>query len=93
MDTKLENEARNFLRDVVGIDTSSVHISGKPWTCLSCLLSKVYDVFCRAGLEGDEKFYKEVEQSTFQRVPQTSVASGEKKIDGICQASDKVRDQ
>ena len=41
----------------------------EPWQCLSCLLSQVYDLFCRAGPEGDALFYKEVEQTKFERVP------------------------
>ena len=40
----------------------------RPWTCLSCLLTQVYQLFCRAGPEGDALFFQEVEQTKFERV-------------------------
>lgn len=64
LDSKLEAEAHRFLRDTVGIPVDK----RKPWNCLSCLLSQVYDLFCRAGPEGDALFFKEVEQTKFERV-------------------------
>lgn len=60
----MEDEAHAFLRDTVGIPKDK----RKPWQCLSCLLSQVYDLFCRAGPEGDALFYKEVEKTKFERV-------------------------
>ena len=75
-DKALENEALVFLRDTVGIPASKLKPTAsagrehpEPWQCLSCLLSQVYDLFCRAGPEGDALFYKEVEQTKFERVP------------------------
>ena len=72
----LEAEALVFLRETVGIPPSKLKLtaseardSPEPWQCLSCLLSQVYDLFCRAGPEGDALFYKEVEQTKFERVP------------------------
>ena len=67
-DKALEAEALVFLRDTVGIPASKLKPTApvgrehpEPWQCLSCLLSQIYDLFCRAGPEGDALFYKEVE--------------------------------
>lgn len=56
-EARLEAEAHAFLRETVGIREDT----RKTWECLSCLLSQVYDLFCRAGPEGDAQFFKEVE--------------------------------
>ena len=68
MDAKLETEARQFLEETLGIAGATQHAAGshsqqrkavpqKPWTCLSCLLTQVYQLFCRAGPEGDAMFF------------------------------------
>lgn len=69
MDQKLEIEARSFLAETVGIEVNPTQSSPqKPWTCLSCLLTRVYRLFCRAGPEGDAQFWSEIEQTKFERV-------------------------
>lgn len=51
---RLEREARDFLIDTLGINPNAVH---QRWTCLSCLMTQVYDLFCRAGTDGDALFF------------------------------------
>ena len=65
--TKLERDARVFLEEIVGIDLRGPGLSEKrPWTCLSCLLSQVYNLFCKAGPEGDADFFREVQRTKFE---------------------------
>ena len=76
----MDLEARNFLRDNLGIvsvstsrlnDTNGLQDKSKqkkPWTCLSCLLTQVYEIFCKAGPEGDAAFFREIEHTKFERV-------------------------
>jgi len=69
-DQNLDVEARQFLRDTVGIQLTENPRKElrQEWRCLSCLLTQVYDLFCRAGPEGDTSFYREVERTKFERV-------------------------
>ena len=76
-DKKLEQEALNFLSETLGIKLAAAKAKNleikpqhmvEPWTCLSCLLTQVYNLFCKAGPEGDALFIREVEQSKFERV-------------------------
>ena len=67
LDAQLEEEAREFLTETLGIQVTASQCSGlttprsktnqmswnRQWTCLSCLLTQVYDLFCRAGPDGD----------------------------------------
>lgn len=62
---QLEAEARRFLTEKVGIQLG---VRNQEWKCLSCLLTEVYDLFCRAGPEGDINFKREVDQDKFERV-------------------------
>ena len=66
LDAKLERDARVFLEEILGIPAVASERRGKTWTCLSCLLSKVYDLFCRAGPEGDAEFFREVQGTKFE---------------------------
>ena len=66
LDAKLERDARVFLEEILGIPAVASDRRGKTWTCLSCLLSKVYDLFCRAGPEGDAEFFREVQGTKFE---------------------------
>ena len=55
-----EYEARAFLKEELGIFELRTPGKFRPWTCMSCLLSQLYNLYC-LDPEGDEKFTKEVE--------------------------------
>ena len=61
-------DAKQFLRDELGIWQINQRGKFRTWTCLSCLLSQFYNIYCMDP-EGDEKFAKEIEQSNFELVP------------------------
>lgn len=64
-DQSLEDEALQFLKEKAGIQLGA---PSQKWKCLSCLLTTIYDLFCRAGPEGDDSFYREVELTKFEGV-------------------------
>ena len=61
-------DAKQFLRDELGIWQINQRGKFRTWTCLSCLLSQVYNIYCMDP-ESDEKFAREIEQSNFELVP------------------------
>lgn len=82
-DDRLEVAARTFLRETVGIREET----RRSWECFSCLLSQVYDLFCRAGPEGDVQFFKDVEQTKFERVTATQTDTSAAAHDSVPKAS------
>ena len=48
-------DAKQFLRDELGIWQINQRGKFRTWTCLSCLLSQVYNIYCMDP-DGDEKF-------------------------------------